>query len=192
MSDKAGMREELMTMMAFLKSHLEPSTIEGIYPLVPLIGRSRTQHTAAYLAQHQLFEQIDEMMEDILLPEVCCESGPAHVNAWIGTGGTRTPLHFDSYNNLFVQVVGCKYIRIYDQKETCNLYVIRGRDASYARQGNMSAVDCEKEDYSLHPMAECAKFNEVVLYPGDCLYIPAQTWHYVRSLTVSMSVNFWW
>jgi lysine-specific demethylase 8 len=32
---------------------------------------------------------------------------------------------------------------------------------------------------------------ETILCPGEMLYIPAQYWHYVRSLTPSFSVNFW-
>ena len=34
--------------------------------------------------------------------------------------------------------------------------------------------------------------REVVLREGQGLVIPAKHWHYVRSLTPSFSVNFWW
>ncbi len=34
--------------------------------------------------------------------------------------------------------------------------------------------------------------RETVLGPGDGLYIPARHWHYVRALSPSISVNFWW
>lgn len=37
-----------------------------------------------------------------------------------------------------------------------------------------------------------AEYVEGVLGPGDCLYIPVGWWHYVRSLTPSFSVSFWW
>lgn len=113
------------------------------------------------------------------------------MNAWIGTGGTRTPLHFDSYDNFFVQVVGIKYIRLYSQQEAPKLYVIKSGSTAYAKQGNMSAVDCEKEDYLSHPLAESAEYTEIVMFPGDTLYIPAKTWHYVRGLSTSISLNFW-
>ena len=32
---------------------------------------------------------------------------------------------------------------------------------------------------------------DAVLGPGDALYIPAGWWHYVRSITPSFTVNFW-
>lgn len=189
MSEKAGMKEELMTIQSFVRNHLAKSASQSVYSLGPTEGDTER---VAYLAQHQLFEQIEDLKNDVINPTECGKSGPSHVNAWIGTGGTRTPLHFDSYDNLFVQVVGSKYIRLYDKSETSKLYVIKGNDNSYSRQGNMSAVDCEKENYSIHPQAESAKYTEVILFPGDAVYIPAKTWHYVRGLSTSASVNFWW
>ncbi|GME66277.1 clavaminate synthase-like protein [Neofusicoccum parvum] len=33
---------------------------------------------------------------------------------------------------------------------------------------------------------------EAVLRPGECLYVPKGWWHYVRSLSPSFSVSFWW
>lgn len=36
-----------------------------------------------------------------------------------------------------------------------------------------------------------AEYLDCVLGPGDCLYIPVGWWHYVRSLTPSFSVSFW-
>jgi hypothetical protein len=61
----------------------------------------------------------------------------------------------------------------------------------YGLQGNMSEVDGEQEDWEKHPSAKEAAYTEVLLLPGDCLYIPARTWHYVRSLSTSVSINFW-
>jgi hypothetical protein len=188
-SEKGGMKEELMTIQAFVQHYLAKSVSQSVYTLGPT---KEDIKRVAYLAQHQLFEQIEDLKKDVIIPTECGKAGPSQANVWIGTGGTRTPLHFDSYDNLFVQVVGSKYIRLYDKSETSKLYVIKGNGNTHTSQGNMSAVDCEKEDYSLHPQAISAKYTEVILFPGDALYIPAKTWHYVRGLSTSASVNFWW
>ena len=42
-----------------------------------------------------------------------------------------------------------------------------------------------------YPAFAGATYTEAVLGPGDVLFIPRSVWHYVRSLTTSCSVNFW-
>jgi len=42
------------------------------------------------------------------------------------------------------------------------------------------------------PLFRDAEFVEGVLGPGECLYIPVGWWHYVRSVSPSFSVSFWW
>lgn len=117
-----------------------------------------------------------------------------------------------------LQVWGYKFVRLFPPEQSCNLYPIRGgasgggahdsgasaasADAaavgggegdSTTTQGNISAVDVEAPDLALHPrFAEASGTHlDAVLGPGDALYIPAGWWHYVRSITPSFTVNFW-
>ena len=179
-----GMKEELVSFRTFVATYLAPSTQSACTSLQQATDPSSS---IAYLAQHPLLDQIPALYEDV--PQQPYGLKPTHVNIWMGTGGTRTPLHFDSYDNVFVQLVGAKYVRLYDQSETSNLYV--SKDSKYGLQGNMSAVNCEMEDFDKHPKAKQAKYTEVLLLPGDSLFIPARCWHYVRSLSTSISVNYW-
>lgn len=86
----------------------------------------------AYLAQHQLFLQLPQLRNDILIPDHCYTAPPPHptdpsqdqpeldsplLNAWLGPPGTITPLHTDPYHNLLAQVVGRKYVRLYSPLE---------------------------------------------------------------------------
>jgi lysine-specific demethylase 8 len=60
-----------------------------------------------YLAQHPLFDQIPELLDDIAVPDYCAlnaEQGVLKRNAWFGPAGTVSPLHHDPYNNLLAQV----------------------------------------------------------------------------------------
>ncbi|CAP70263.1 uncharacterized protein PODANS_3_3460, partial [Podospora anserina S mat+] len=36
------------------------------------------------------------------------------------------------------------------------------------------------------------EYVDCILEPGETLYIPVGWWHYVRGLSVSFSVSFWW
>jgi hypothetical protein len=77
------------------------------------------------------------------VPSYCGLGRLQHVNAWLGTGGTVTPLHFDSYDNLFAQVVGSKYVRLYPPSETPKLYARGAEEGGLCAQGNVSEVDVE-------------------------------------------------
>ena len=185
-----GMKETISTFRSFIEYFLLPSCENDCWRL--LDSQTQQSSSIAYLAQHPLLSQIPALGEDVEgNPCLCGIQGPTKVNVWCGTGGTRTPLHFDSFDNLLVQIVGAKYVRIYPSEETDKLYVIKS-NAGVSSQGNMSEVNCELEDWSRHPEATSAKFQEVLLFPGDCLFIPARSWHYVRSLSTSISINYWW
>ncbi len=110
------------------------------------------------------------------------------MNAWFGPKGTVSPLHTDPKGNCLVQVFGWKYVRLYDPSQTPHLYPHEG-----AMLGNTSQVtDAENPDLDAFPEFALAEGYHCVLGPGDLLYIPPGCWHYVRSLSVSFSISFWW
>uniref|UniRef100_A0A2K5CPE7 Bifunctional peptidase and arginyl-hydroxylase JMJD5 n=1 Tax=Aotus nancymaae TaxID=37293 RepID=A0A2K5CPE7_AOTNA len=144
-----------------------------------------------YLAQHQLFDQIPELKQDISIPDYCSlgngEEEEITINAWFGPQGTVSPLHQDPQHNFLVQVMGRKYIRLYSPQESGALYP---HDTHLLH--NTSQVDVENPDLEKFPKFAKAPFESCILSPGEVLFIPVKHWHYVRALDLSFSVSFWW
>lgn len=178
-----------------------------------LLSKTPAEKTG-YLAQHDLFSQIPSLRNDISIPDYCYTSPPPPpvgtplankvipqleeplLNAWFGPAGTISPLHTDPYHNILCQVVGKKYVRLYSPQDGEKLYP-RGVEEGGIDMGNTSLVDVEsmeEENASggRFPLFREAPYMETILSEGECLYIPVGWWHYVRSLTVSFSVSFWW
>ncbi|XP_064247004.1 bifunctional peptidase and arginyl-hydroxylase JMJD5 [Passer domesticus] len=149
------------------------------------------ESNVGYLAQHQLFDQIPELKEDISIPDYCClgegEEDDITINAWFGPGGTISPLHQDPQQNFLAQVFGRKYIRLYSPQDSENLYPHESQILH-----NTSQVDVEDPDFVKFPNFTKAAFQSCILMPGQILFIPVKYWHYVRSLELSFSVSFWW
>nr|GMD19358.1 putative lysine-specific demethylase JMJD5 [Ipomoea batatas] len=145
-----------------------------------------TSTETTYLAQHPLFDQIQELRQDILIPDYCSAGGGEikSLNAWFGPAGTVTPLHHDPHHNILAQVVGKKYIRLYPATISEELY-----PHSEAMLSNSSQVDLDNiEETEFEKIME-VEFEDCILEEGEMLYIPPKRWHYVRSLTTSFSID---
>lgn len=204
--------QKIMTFAEFVERYLIPDQPGSI----------------GYLAQHDLFEQVPSLRNDISIPDYCYTNPPRPtgaaaetaglnsvkqldvplLNAWLGPAGTKTPLHTDPYHNILCQVVGYKYVRLYDPKYTKFMYP-SGVDSAGINMNNTSKVDlvhlrpvlkageveddgAVREQIQKFPDFAKAEWQEAMLGPGECLYIPLGWWHYVESVTASFSVSFWW
>ncbi|XP_052817438.1 lysine-specific demethylase 8-like [Mya arenaria] len=170
--------QKLMTVREFIETHIEGKS-DTATDDVPI----------GYLAQHQLFEQIPELEKDILTPDYCYlgDSDDVDINAWFGPEGTVSPLHYDPKHNFLSQVIGRKYIRVYPYSETDKLYP---HESTLLK--NTSRVDVDHCDTVKFPDFHRAKYRECILERGEMLYMPPKVWHFVKSLSVSFSVSFWW
>jgi hypothetical protein len=100
---------------------------------------------------------------------------------WFGPAGTITPLHHDVMNVLVAQIYGRKRVTLISPEHTP--YV-------YNEIGCYSEVDCANPNLEQHPLYSQAKPLNVVLRPGDVLFIPVGWWHYVEALDTSIMVSY--
>lgn len=156
--------------------------------------RSVTNHKCTCVSGTR---QIPVLGRDVLTPDYCVlrrsiesdeddEDEDIAINAWFGPRGTVSPLHFDPKDNLLCQAVGAKYLRLYAPRESAKLYPVDGL------LSNTSQVAVESPDFDAFPAFRAATYVECVLREGEMLYIPPRHWHFVKSLTTSFSVSFWW
>ena len=95
---------------------------------------------------------------------------------WLGPAGTVTPLHHDTSNILFCQLHGRKRVRLVSPHEPAAL---EGARSIY------SAIDPERTD---DPRVGELVIHDVLLEPGEALFIPVGWWHHVRALDASISL----
>lgn len=100
-----------------------------------------------------------------------------HARLWIGPAGTFTPLHHDQSAAWLVQRVGRKRVWIASPLEPALFDTAEGvfnlHDARRPAQGDLAEVH----------------WFEVVIEPGDAVFLPAGWWHQVLAETPSVSVS---
>jgi len=115
------------------------------------------------------------LLDDILVDEAWFDPERLDGGAsfWLGPAGTVTPLHHDTTNILFHQIVGRKRFTLISPACAGMLTGLRG---------HYSLLDAEAPDFP-HPRVV------VDLAAGDALFLPVGWWHQVRALDVSVSFS---
>ena len=106
---------------------------------------------------------------------------------WISSAGMITHTHFDQDYNFFVQLMGKKQFTLWSPLQHELMYVYpRVHPMWHKSRVNYRAVDLER-----FPAFALAKGKQIELGPGDMLFVPPYTWHYVETLTPSVSLSTW-
>ncbi|KAI6656921.1 hypothetical protein LOD99_16223 [Oopsacas minuta] len=109
-----------------------------------------------------------------------------HQFLWISSSGLATHLHIDMDWNCFVQIRGRKRFTLFPPSQHELMYM-------YPRIHPMwhkSRIDLDHFSDMFSNFLLTSPV-QVTLEPGDLLFIPGYTWHYVESLTPSISLSTW-
>ncbi|WP_158290157.1 cupin-like domain-containing protein [Ramlibacter sp. WS9] len=123
------------------------------------------------------------LLEDIgSLPDICDRSRLAESSSfWFGPAGTVTPLHHDTLMLFHTQVVGRKRWRFVSPLENHRVY----NNFEVYSPVNLDAVDLHR-----YPEFANVKVLDVVVEPGETMFLPLAWWHQVSSLDVSLSFSY--
>ena len=144
------------------------------------------------LVGHYYFSQVPKSLRGDLLPDRYLYLSDKDYEAkkqfvWISSEGMITHGHFDQDYNVFVQLVGEKRFTLWSPAQHDLLY-------PYPRVHPMwhkSRVNFGSPDLLRFPQFAKSRAQQVVLTPGMVLFVPPYTWHYVETLTPSVSLSTW-
>ena len=100
---------------------------------------------------------------------------------WLGPAGTLTPFHHDLTNNFMAQVIGRKRIRFIPANEISR---------AYNHIHVYSQIDGQNIDFDRFPSLREAVVQELILHPGEILFLPVGGWHFVEALDISCTMSF--
>ena len=116
------------------------------------------------------------------LPEFCDRAELAQrASFWFGPAGTDTPLHHDTLMLLHTQIVGRKRWRFISPLEAPKLYNF---------YQVYSPIVLDAPDLARFPDFAGVKVLEVIVGPGDTVFLPLGWWHQVSSLDVTLSFSY--
>jgi hypothetical protein len=108
---------------------------------------------------------------------------------WIGPAGTFTPLHHDLTNNFIAQMRGRKRVLVMPASEVGRVY---NAQHVFSEVGDLEAKALDTVRFA---RLQGARVYQVLLEPGEILFMPLAWWHQVRSLDFSVTLtytNFRW
>jgi hypothetical protein len=120
---------------------------------------------------HNVRAGFPEMLEDVVFPEAGLRFSRNFVYSFFGCRGATTPLHYDIDMGCVLHTVlhGRRRIRLFALDQSTRLYRHPFTVRSY--------VDLDRPDFQAHRALSAAQGAEVILEPGQTLFMPAGCWH---------------
>jgi hypothetical protein len=130
-----------------------------------------------------IFKHVPELMNHFSLPTIMDGFFNDFPYMFFGGQGASTAMHYDiDLSHVFLnQIHGRKRVVLFSPDQSKNIYKLPYSVASY--------VDVNKPDYIKYPALANAQGYEVVLNPGETLFMPSGYWHYIEYVDGGYSIS---
>ena len=141
-------------------------------PLSEYINTVMTSSKNLRMFLYNIKSEIPELVDDIIFPSLVNGLSKRFVFMFFGCKGSVTQMHFDiDMSHVFhTAIYGKKTVYLFPYEQGNNLHRYPFTCRSY--------VDVERPDLKRFPRLKNAKGYQILLEPGETLYIPSGYWHH--------------
>jgi len=139
-----------------------------------------------------IFDHAPELTTDFSWPETYMKGFvKKYPMLFVGGQGSITHMHFDidMSNILHTQFAGRKRVLLFPFSEQHKLYRKPWEVLSLVDFSNYADQENSKVDYEKYPALRHAKGYEIVLEPGDTLFMPAGFWHHMEYIDSGFAMS---
>jgi Cupin-like domain len=127
------------------------------------------------------WETLAPLWRDVgAIPGLLEKQQPRDGYVWMGPKGTVTPWHHDLSNNLLMQFVGRKRVRLIAAHDTYRMRNTRHCFTDWTSDDLLPGPG----DGFRPPVLEC------IIGPGEAVFIPVGWWHHVEALDATIGMSF--
>lgn len=132
---------------------------------------------------YNIARQIPELLDDVALPDVGLRFSRRFIHTFFGCRGATTPLHYDIDMGcvLHTAIRGRRRVRLFAPDQSRLLYQHPFTVRSYA--------SLDEPDYGRFPALAQGRGFEVLLEPGQTLFLPSGYWHEFHYAEAGMGLS---
>jgi hypothetical protein len=166
-------------------AHRREAPFEVFIDQILLPGAGNDAYLTAYNSERNA-EALSVLHDDLGFLDKFLDRRTAapHGMMWIGPAGTVTSLHHDLTNNFIAQIVGRKRVKLAPAAEVGKLY---NHQHVFSEVADLEDPDI---DLARHPRLTELRFYDVLLDPGEILFVPLGWWHQVKSVDFAVTITF--
>jgi Cupin-like domain len=139
-----------------------------------------------------IFDHAPELTADFRWPETYMKGFvKKYPMLFVGGQGSITHMHFDidMSNILHTQFAGRKRVLLFPFEEQYKLYRKPWEVLSLVDFSHYADEEKSKVDYEKFPALRLAKGFDIILEPGDTLFMPAGFWHHMEYLDSGFAMS---